>query len=304
MELRHLRYLVAVVQEGNFTRAAARLHIAQPPLSRQIQQLEGSLDVTLLERRSRPLRPTDAGQLFYEHALDILDRIEVLTIMTKRLGQLEKGRFGIGFVGSTLYGALPDLVRRFRAAHPELRVKLLELTSLQQVAALKNGRIDVGFGRLTIDDPAVKREVLREEPLIVAVPIGHPLLDRPSLPRLVNLVAEPLILYPRKPRPSHADQVLALFRVRGLEPKNVQEVSGVQTALGLVAAGDGVCIVPEALQRLRRDDVLYRRLDEERAVSPIIMFCRSHDSSREIMLLLDLIRGLYAEKNGHELAKN
>jgi LysR family transcriptional regulator, benzoate and cis,cis-muconate-responsive activator of ben and cat genes len=295
MELRHLRYLVAVVQEGNFTRAAARLHIAQPPLSRQIQQLEGSLDVTLLERRSRPLRPTDAGQLFYEHALDILDRIEVLTIMTKRLGQLEKGRFGIGFVGSTLYGALPDLVRRFRAAHPELRVKLLELTSLQQVAALKNGRIDVGFGRLAIDDPAVKREVLREEPLIVALPIGHPLLDRPSLPRLVNLVAEPLILYPREPRPSYADQILSLFWIYGLEPSNVQEVSGMQTALGLVAAGEGVCIVPEGLQRLRRDDILYRRLDEERAVSPIIMFCRLHDPSREIVLLLDLIRELYAE---------
>jgi DNA-binding transcriptional LysR family regulator len=304
MELRHLRYFVTVVREGNFTRAAERLNIAQPPLSRQIQQLETSLGVTLLERQSRPLRPTDAGQLFYEHALDILDRIEVLTIMTKRLGQLERSRFGIGFVGSTLYGALPDLVRRFRAAYPEMRVELLELTSLQQVAALKDGRIDVGFGRLAMDDPAVKREVLREEPLIAALPIGHPLLDRSRLPRLVNLVAEPLILYPREPRPSYADQILSLFRACGLEPRDVQEVSNVQTALGLVAAGGGVCIVPEALQRLRRDDVLYRRLDEERAVSPIIMFCRLHDSSREIVMLLDLIRGLYAEKNSHELAKN
>jgi DNA-binding transcriptional LysR family regulator len=295
---------VTVVREGNFTRAAERLNIAQPPLSRQIQQLEGSLDVMLLERRSRPLRPTAAGRLFYEHALDILDRIEVLTIMTKRVGQLERGHFGIGFVGSTLYGALPELVRRFGAAYPELRVKLLELTSLEQVAALKDGQIDVGFGRLPIDDAAVKREVLREEPLIVALPIGHPLLDGPSLPRLVNLVAEPLILYPREPRPSYADQILSLFRVCGLEPKNVQEVSGVQTALGLVAAGEGICIVPEALQRLRRDDVLYRRLDEERAVSPIIMFCRSHDSSREIVMLLDLIRELYAKKNGWELAKS
>lgn len=303
MELRHLRYFVTVVREGNFTRAAERLNIAQPPLSRQIQQLESSLDVVLLERRSRPLRLTAAGRLFYEHALHILDRIEVLSIMTKRVGQLERGRFGIGFVGSTLYGALPDLVRRFRAAYPELRVELLELTSLEQVTALKEGRIDVGFGRLAIDDPTVQREVLREEPLIVALPIGHPLLDRPRAPRLVNLVAEPLILYPREPRPSYADQILALYRGCGLEPKNMREVSGVQTALGLVAAGEGICIVPEALQRLRRDDILYRQLDEERAVSPIIMFCRSHDSSLESVMLLDLVRELYTTKNGYEFAK-
>ena len=302
MELRHLRYFVTVVQEGNFTRAAERLNIAQPPLSRQIQQLEASLGVPLLDRRSRPLRPTDAGRLFYEHALHILDRIEVLTIMTKRVGQLERGRFGIGFVGSTLYGALPDLIRRFRAAYPEVRVELVELTSLQQVAALKDGRIDVGFGRLPIDDPTVKREVLREEPLVVALPIGHPLLERPGLPRLVNLVAEPLILYPKEPRPSYADQILSLFRTGGLEPTKAQEVRDVQTALGLVAAGEGVCIVPEAVQRLRRDDVLYRRIDDERAVSPIIMFCRLHDSSREVVMLLGLIRELYARKNGCELA--
>jgi DNA-binding transcriptional LysR family regulator len=298
MELRHLRYFVTVVREGNFTRAAERLHIAQPPLSRQIQQLEASLDVQLLERRSRPLRPTDAGRLFYEHALHILDRVEVLTIMTKRVGQLERGRFGIGFVGSTLYGPLPELVRRFRAAYPELRVELLELTSLQQVEALREGWIDVGFGRLTIDEPTVKVEILRQEPLMVALPIGHRLLERPSMPRLVNLVTEPLILYPKEPRPSYADQVLALYRSCGLEPKNVLEVSGVQTALGLVAAGEGVAIVPDVLERLRRDDILYRRLNEENAFSPIIMFYRQHDSSRELTSLLDLIREQYAKVNG------
>lgn len=297
MELRHLRYFVTVVREGNFTRAAERLNIAQPPLSRQIQQLEAVLNVRLLERRSRPLRPTAAGRLFYEHALHILDRIEVLTIMTKRIGQLERGRFGIGFVGSTLYSPLPDLVRRFRAAYPELRVELIELTTLEQIEALKDRRIDVGFGRLPVDDPSVHREVLCKEPLIVAVPIGHPLLARPNLPRLENLVDEPLILYPRQPRPSYADQVLELYRARGLDPRHVQEVRDVQIALGLVAAGEGICIVPEALQRLRRDDVLYRRLDEEGAVSPIIMLRRPYDTSREIVMLLDLIREIYAKKN-------
>ena len=203
---------MTVVSEGSFTRAAEVLHMAQPPLSRQIQQLEEQLGVPLLQRRNRPLQPTTAGRFFYERALHILDQVEVLIDMTKHLGQLRRGRFRIGFVGSTLYGELPGLVRRFRATYPELKVELQELTSIQQVTALKEGHIDVGFGRLHIDDPAVKREVLREEALVVAIPIGHPLLDRASLLRMEDLVEERLIIYPREPRPSYADQVLSLYR--------------------------------------------------------------------------------------------
>src|SRR5215207_3626166 len=131
MELRHLRYLVAVVREGSVTRAAKKLNMAQPPLSRQIHQLEEELGVVLLERGTRPLRLTDAGQFFYEHALSLLDRVEAVLMMTRRVGQFEhgqQGRFGIGFVGSILYGPLPTMVRRFHAAHPDLQVDLLELT--------------------------------------------------------------------------------------------------------------------------------------------------------------------------------
>src|SRR4029077_17232060 len=108
MELRHLRYFVAAVREGSVTRAARQLNMAQPPLSRQIQQLEEELGVPLRERGSRPLRVTDAGRFFYEHALSILDRAEALKMMTRRVGQIGRGRFGIGFVGSILYGPLPE----------------------------------------------------------------------------------------------------------------------------------------------------------------------------------------------------
>jgi DNA-binding transcriptional LysR family regulator len=297
MDLRQLRYFVTVAGERNFTRAAEKLNIAQPPLSRQIQQLEEELGVPLFERRSRPLHLTEAGQFLYEHALEVLERVEVIKTMIRRLGPLQGGRFSIGFAGSTLYGALPDLVRRFRAAFPGVEVVLHELSTLQQIAALKEGAIDVGFGRLRrLEDPAIKREILREEPLVVALPVGHPLLDRLTPLRLEDLAQEPLVLYPREPRPSYADQVLGIYQTCGVEPGAVHEVSGLQTALGLVAAGVGLCLVPACVQHLRRDDVLYRGLDEPGAVSPIIMSYRKQDRSRHVVVMMELIREMYRQR--------
>ena len=294
VELRHLRYFVTVVREGNFTRAAERLHMAQPPLSRQIQQLEDRLGVVLLDRQSRPLQPTEAGRFFYEQAVNVLERVETVVAQTRRYAHAEKRRFGIGFVGSTLYGALPMLLRRFRAAYPQLNVELLELGSVQQVAALKDGRIDVGFGRIPVEDPAIARRLLREESLVVALPPGHPLFERPRL-RMSDLADEALIVYPKAPRPSYADHVLALYRDSGVRPSAVCEASSVQTALGLVLAAEGLCVVPEAVQRLRRDDLFFRPLDDARAVSPVILYCRAGDAPPEIAAILELIRAHYRE---------
>lgn len=293
MELRHLRYFVTTVREGSVTRAAKKLNMAQPPLSRQIHQLEEELGVALLERGSRPLRITDAGRFFCEHALHILDRAEALLMMTRRVGQIERTRFGIGFVGSILYGPLPDMIRRFRATYPDLHIDMLELSSVQQVGALKEGQIDVGFGRLHVDDSAIQLEVLMEEPLLAALPIGHPMLDQDGPLPLDKLVLQPLIVYPSKPRPSYVDQVLAILRERGLNASHVREVRELQTALGLVAAAVGVSLVPAAVQRLRRDDIVYRSLEDRTATSPIIMCSRIHDNSREIAALLQLVRDLY-----------
>ena len=195
MEIRHLRYFVAVAQERNFTRAAEKLNIAQPPLSRQIHDLEAELGIALLDRDSRPIRLTEAGRLFYEHATQVLERVNDLRTMMRRFRDAERPRFVIGFVASTIYAALPALIRRFRAATPELDVSLVEMVSLDQIAALKEGRIDVGFGRIRFDDPAVRRDVLREEQLVVALPLSHPLLERPgplSFAELVRGTADPL----------------------------------------------------------------------------------------------------------------
>ncbi len=293
MELRHLRYFVAVARERNFTRAAEVLHIAQPPLSRQIQQLEDELGIGLIERGSRPLRLSEAGRLFYEQAVQVLERIDEIKTLVSRLHDADRGRFGIGFVASTLYGKLPEVIRSYRAARPNVEISLLELTSVEQIAALKEGRIDVGFGRIPLDDPALERQLLRNEKLIAAVPANHPVLAKSEALRLEDLAAELLVVYPKAPRPSYADQVLSLFREAGLKPPGVQEVRELQTALGLVAAAMGVCLVPASVETLRRDNVAYRPLDSVQAVSPIIMSSRKGDRSPEIALILKLIRQMY-----------
>src|SRR5690606_25441335 len=177
MELRQLRYFAAVARERNFTRAAERLHIAQPPLSRQIRLLEEELGVTLISRATRPLRLTDAGRLFHEQALQILGRMEQMKTATRRVGRQERSVLSIGFVSSTLYGGLPMLIRKLRQHDPELDIQLLEMMSVQQLEALRTGRIDVGFGRLRLNDPGIERVVLREERLALAIMPGTPLAD-------------------------------------------------------------------------------------------------------------------------------
>lgn len=294
MELRHLRYFVAVADEQSFTRAAERLHISQPPLSRQIQDLEEELGTPLFERGSRPLKLTEAGRFFYGHATRLLEQAAQAARATRRVARMER-RLVIGFVGSTMYGAMPRLVRLFRAERPQTELSLVEMSTLDQIEALKAGRIDVGFGRIRRDDPTVKREVLREERLVAAIPIEHALAipEQPII--LAALANEDILVYPKSPRPSYADQVLALFRDQGLEPGTVHEVQEIQTALGLVAAGMGICVVPTGVSRLRPDEVVYRPLSDPQAVSPIVMSTRLHDQNEDLVLLRALIDRIYQE---------
>lgn len=296
MELRHLRYFIAVAEERNFTRAAERLHIAQPPLSRQIQQLEDGLGVQLFERNARPLKLTEAGRFFYAHAQQLLAQTAELESMTKRVGKIER-KLSLGFVASTLYGLLPKVIRRFRAQYSMVELSLHEMTTMDQIQALKEGKIDVGIGRIRHEDPNVRRIVLRDEPLIVALPSEHPLLSAKPVLSLKDILAETVIIFPKAPRPSFADQVLAAFHDRAIEPRCFYEVREVQIALGLVAAGEGVAIVPKSVSGLKREDVCYKELDDPQLVSPIIMSTRMLDESEDIKNLLNLIYDLYKSEN-------
>lgn len=294
MELRHLRYFVAVAEERSFTRAAQRLHIAQPPLSRQIQQLEQLLGAQLFERNSRPLKLTETGRFFYQHAAQLLAQMDELESMARRVGKIERS-LSVGFVGSTLYGMLPKIIRRYRQLHAEVELSLHEMSTMDQIAALKEGRIDVGFGRIRLDDPGIRRVVLREERMIVALPLGHPLCEAKAALSLRDLLKETLIIFPKSPRPSYADQVLAAFHDRALKPSHVLETRELQIALGLVAAGEGVSIVPKSVYGLKRDDIAYKDLDDDKLVSPIIMSMRMLDESEDIERMLRLIYDLYDE---------
>ena len=279
-----MRYFAAVARERNFTRAAAILNIAQPPLSRQIQLLEEELGVALIVRKSRPVKLTDAGRLFYEQAMQVLGRVDQMKDATRRVGLNRNRLLSIGFVASTLYGGLPMLVRKLRQNAPELDIQLLEMLSIQQIPALKEGRIDMGFGRLRHNDPNVTSTVLREERLAG---------DDSPLP-LSALAGQKLIVYPKEPRPSYADQVLAVLRDDGIAPAEVLEVREIQTALGLVAAESGICIIPSSARQMR-SDVRYRVIDSPRAVSPVILNHRAGDTSRYLAMAKTLIRDMYAE---------
>jgi DNA-binding transcriptional LysR family regulator len=294
MDLRQMRYFVMLASERNFTRAAERLHIAQPPLSRQIQQLEAELGAELIDRTARPLKLTAAGHLFHEQALQVLGRVDDMRSMMDRALLAERRRFSVGFVASTIYARLPALIRQFRAAAPKVDLGLMELVSLDQIAALKEGRIDLGFGRIRFEDPAVRRTILREEALVAAVPASHPLARESGPVSLARLAEEPHIIYPRAPRPSYADQVLSLFHDQGLDLRVAQEVRELQIAIGLVAAEEGVCLVPESVRQSRTDDVCYLELAEP-ATSPIIMSQRVGDHSPDIDLMSAIIVQTYAQ---------
>ena len=295
MELRHLRYFQVLGQTLNFTKAAERLHIAQPPLSRQIQQLEDELGVLLLER-GRPLRLTEAGRFFYDHSTVLLEQLAKVCDNTRRIGLGQKTWLGIGFAPSTLYGVLPQLIRRLRSDERlELELGLSEMTTLQQVEALKAGRIDIGFGRIHIDDPAIVQRVLTEDRLVAALPAGHALLGQPV--SLSQLAEEPFVLYPGNPRPSYADHVIALFSDHGLSLKIAQWTNELQTAIGLVGAGIGITLVPASVQVLHRDDIGFSPLLETNATSPIILSRRVGDVSPGLSHCLRMIDELRAGKS-------
>lgn len=296
MELRHLRYFAAVARELSFSRAAEQLHIAQPALSRQIRQLEDELGAELFDRSARPLRLTPAGKFFQGQTQQVLDRLTEARAATARIARGRRAWFSIGFVPSTLYDALPEVIRRFREAQPAVEVGLSELTTVQQIEALKAGRIDVGFGRLRIEDDRIVGDAITEEPVVAVLPAGHRLARQKRL-SLAKLAPEPLLLYPAKPRPSYADQVLQMFHARELHPTVALEANELQTAIGLVVAGIGYALVPRSVQALNRDGLVYLPLGDAGVSSPVIMNCRAGDASDLLVQFRAIVQAVARERD-------
>ncbi|WP_116475760.1 LysR family transcriptional regulator [Zobellella maritima] len=286
MELRHLRYFIAVAEELNLTRAAEKLFIAQPPLTRQIKQLEEELGVQLFIRKPRGLELTQGGLYFLQQARTIMDKLDASIEGTRQIAQLRKTVFAIGFVPSVFYGQLPLMVRRLRR-NKNLEIILHELKTQEQVEALKSGKIDIGFGRVHIEDPDVEQEVLFNEPLLIALPSSHP-LTRQSL-TMAELAEIPMIAFPAGAGPNFADIALGLFHRRGLKVQVIQQVNDLQTALSLVASDMGFTFVPEQVHKLHREGVEFVPVADDKLTIPVIASRRRGENPNAAMRLVNTI---------------
>ena len=258
MELRHLRYFVAVAEELNFGRAAERLRIAQPPLSRQIRDLERELGTPLFERVPRGVVLTPAGRAFLPEARLTLAQAERAQRTAQRAARGETGRLRVGFVEAASYsGLLPEVLGFFRMHLPSIGISLFEMDSMEtQVEAFREGRIDLGLlhGAPADADRWLKVEPVYAEPLVAAVPETHRLAGRTRV-SLAEFAEEPFLLFPRHVGPAMYDDVIARCRAAGFSPRVVQTVAGWHTLAGLVGAGVGVTFVPRSLTRPGRPDV-------------------------------------------------
>lgn len=264
MELRHLRYFVAVAEELHFGRAASRLHISQPPLSRQIRELEKELGTDLFWRTKRRVQLTAAGEAFLPEARRTLDQAQRAVRAAERTGRGELGHLVIGFVEAAIYsGLLPAAIQRYRAGFPDVALELRETVSKDQPAALRDGTIDVGLAYIPPDeaDRSFASEPVLGDPLVVALRADHPLADR-QLFRLRDLAAETLILFRRNLAPALHDAILHRLGRAGLVPAALQEAVQMQTVLALVAAGIGFGLVPRSIAEIGRSGVRFKTSHE------------------------------------------
>jgi DNA-binding transcriptional LysR family regulator len=287
LELRHLRYFVAVAEELHFGRAAQRLHMAQPPLSQQIRSLEREVGVPLLERTHRRVRLTAAGAAFYDEARSILDHVKLAVQLAQRAGHGEIGRLAIGFVGSAMYGLLPDIVRVYRSRYPDVELSLTEAPTVEQVTAIREGRIDVGFVRTSVTDSALRCETLLAEPLVVALPQDHARAGAPSV-ALRHLAEEPFVIFPRQLGHGFYDVILAACLQAGFQPRIVQEAIQMQTIVSLVAAGIGIALVPQSMENAARRGVAYVALDAPAPEVELAAVWRCDDSSPALHNFLEV----------------
>lgn len=279
MNFRHLKYFVAVAEELSFTRAAERLNMAQPPLSQQIKQLEDELDTVLIERGSRPLRLTRAGEAMLRHANRILEMSKEAKADVGRIGKGQTGILNVGFVGSALFSILPEILTEFHQQFPKVDVSLNEMLAGQTGNALQNRKVDVGIVRPALQATDGFEQIpLINERLVLAVPKDHPIAGRDRVP-LTDLSSEPFILYPRYPKPSLTDDVLIAFHEIGVQPEIIQEVLHLQTALILVAQGVGLTFVAQSVARQPRDGVVFLNDAETAPISALSLVWRRDEAS-------------------------
>ena len=262
MNFKQMTYFVAVAEELHFGRAAERLDMAQPPLSRQIKQIEEELEAKLFDRRRSAISLTQAGEKLLERSQSILAQLEDTKLEIRRLGQGAEGRLRIGFVGSATYGIVPTIIKSFRATYPLVNLNLIPLNNAQLHRQLVSRMIDVAFARPALSDSVFTMKKLVDEDLVIAVPDTMD-IGTGRTTELGMLASENHILYPEYPRPSYADMVLKACKDAGYDVPNRVFTMDLQTALSLVAIGEGVCIVPSSVGSASRNGIKFLRIQPE-----------------------------------------
>ncbi len=291
MELRHLRYFSTVATELHFGRAAEKLHIAQPPLSKQIQDLEAELGFELFNRTKRSISLTPAGQAFLIEVNQIFQQLDRAIDIGRKTSRGELGQISIGFVGSATYNILPVILQQFRDRYPHVQIELHELTTDRQLIWLREGRIDIGLIRPPMIGVGFASQIIFRESLVVALPIDHHLAELDTI-ELSSLATEPFILFPRQLAPGLYDPIIAICQAAGFSPQVVQECIQMQTIVSLVSANMGVSILPESIQEAQRQGVVYKPIVASFGIeklATIAIVWRLNDDSPTIDRLLELI---------------
>ncbi|MGC3577123.1 LysR substrate-binding domain-containing protein [Pseudomonas aeruginosa] len=291
MELRHLRYFIAVAEELHFGRAAERLGISLPPLSQQIQALEEEIGARLFERTNRRVELTDAGRLFLDESRQVLAQVDKAVLLARRAHLGELGELKIGFTSSAPFtSTIPSSIHAFRKAYPDVHLDLQEMSSRQVLKALLEESLQVGVIRPLALPDAVHWVELFREPLVAVLRADHPLAagSEDGL-AIAALAEEPFVFFPRSYGTGLYDQVIALTRQAGFSPRIAQEASEAMTIIGLVSAGLGVSILPASFRRTRVDGVVYRTLSDPEATTAVWLVRRQNEGSPLALSFIDLV---------------
>lgn len=293
LELRQLKAFVAIAEEGYITRAAERLGMQQPPLTRLLQSLEAELGVVLMERLPRGVRPTTAGLALLDEAREVLARVDAVAEVVQRAARGERGRLAIGFTSSAaLHPFVPSALRLFRETITGVSVVLEEAGTGELLDALVHEKLDAAFIRSPLSGTqSLQDEPILVEPMLLALPTDHPLARDSATPLpLAALATESFVLYRRRVGLGLYDAILVACREAGFSPQVVQEAPRMTATLSLVAAGLGVSIVPASMQRLRGDGIVYRELTEcQSLVAPLHLATRKDDGSAVLRRFKEMV---------------
>lgn len=292
METRHLRYFLTVAEELHFGRAAERLHIGQPGLSQQIQDLESDLGVRLFDRTSRRVTLTYAGKTLVEEGRRAMVQLKQAEALTQLAGNGEVGLLRIALTESANHAILPNLLRNFRQRYPHVELVIHRMTSQAQIDALRVGELDAAILRTPINLDGLANRVILHDRLGLLLPKKHPLAARKTI-SLGALRNVPLILYPAAPRPSWADFVVNSCVQAGFKPRIAHELNDSATAISFVAAGLGVTVVPESLSGLVRPGIVYRRVAAHGLTTDLVLVHRRQNVPETVRALSRLVEELW-----------